>query len=43
MIYDDGGLNERFFLCDEGASIQASSSGSRLYVKHKGTNFRNYI
>ena len=43
MIYDDGGLNKRFLLCDKGASTTASSSGSRLYVRHKSTYFRKII
>ena len=33
MIYDDGGLEETFLLCDEGAKLSSSPSGSRLYIK----------
>ena len=33
MIYDDGGIGETFLLCDEGAKLSSSSSGSRLYTK----------
>ena len=33
MIYDDGGVEETFLLCDEGAKLSSSPSGSRLYIK----------
>ena len=33
MIYDDGGVEETFLLCDEGARLSSSPSGSRLYIK----------
>ena len=36
-IYDDGGANERFLLCEIGAKIEVSDSGSLLYLK--GTLF----
>ena len=36
-IYDDGGAKERFLLCEIGAKIEMSNSGSLLYLK--GTLF----
>ena len=39
-IYDDGGSKERFLLCEIGAKIEMSNSGSVLYLK--GTLFLLY-
>ena len=35
MIYNDGGKNEAFLLCNEGAETRNSPSGSVLYIKRK--------
>ena len=42
MIYDDGGIEETFLLCDEGAKLSSSPSGSRLYIKDLFADGGNY-
>ena len=42
MIYDDGGVEETFLLCDEGARLSSSPSGSRLYIKDLFVDGGNY-